>query len=254
MEAASRAHAILMNCNHPDAPRIGKMPWPIDVPHTVCYSVYDWPGIQGLHDHARRMSVPLNIQLGLLQVLSSFHDDQVIELTDCDMLHFRPCPVELVDDGELLVSTIYEDWHLLSLSTNRHVIERYFENGGRYYNGGFVPIVGRVSTFKRILPEWMAVHVDILKQPYPDPILWWAGMYALQAACEKAKVSMVARDDCYVPGINQLADHHYSAHYSVDKRFDKRFFPSVNCELFEDNPFYALVRAWMGDHEMRKAG
>jgi hypothetical protein len=252
-EAASRAHAVLVNCNHATAERITTMPWGIDVPHTVCTSVFDWPRIGELRPDGHGMALPLNIQLGLEQILSKFDDEQVIELNDCDMFHFRPFPDIAIPHGQLIVSAIYENWHLHSLGKYKHVIERYFENGGRHYNGGFVPIVGTVATFKRIMPEWIAVHLDILKQPYPSTLLWWAGMYALQAACEKARVDMIDRDSCYVPEINQISDRHYIGHYSVDKRFDKRKYPAINRSAFEKNLYYDLISAWMDErsHALR---
>jgi hypothetical protein len=52
-------------------------------------------------------------------------------------------------------------------------------------------------------------------------------------------------DVCYVPGINALTDNHYIAHYSVDQRFDKRQWPSVNINSFESNHFYDRVLEWM---------
>jgi hypothetical protein len=52
-----------------------------------------------------------------------------------------------------VVADVYENWHLFRLTKNRHVILPYFASTGRYYNGGSVPIVGRTSTFKRILPQ-----------------------------------------------------------------------------------------------------
>jgi hypothetical protein len=123
----------------------------------------------------------------------------------------------------------------------------FCENSGKYYNGGFVPIIGRAATFKRILPEWIAIHLDILKRPYPEHYHWWAGMFALQAACEKAAIQMIAKDYCYVPNVNPLSANHYCGHYSVDERFDKRAYPVINRDTFEQNPFYDLIAAWMDD-------
>ena len=50
------------------------------------------------------LAAPINGQLGLAQVLSKFDDDQILEVTDCDMLHFRPCPVTYVGPDELLTA------------------------------------------------------------------------------------------------------------------------------------------------------
>lgn len=189
-------------------------------------------------------AVPLNIQLGVKQVLDRFDDTQILEICDCDMFHFKKHHNIDVSEDQLLVSDIYENWHLKSLSNNKHVIDIYFENQGKYYNGGFVPIIGRVKTFKKIIYEWEAVHRDILAKNFNNDIKWWAGMYALQAACEKARVTMIAKDWCYIPEANALTDNHYIGHYSVDKNFDKRFFPNVNINQFPENIYYQRIREW----------
>jgi hypothetical protein len=241
-EAAFKVHAVVIRRNEPTTRKARRMEWPMSIRHSMCESFFD------LHwRDFRPVEVPLNIQAGLAQVLPSFPDDQVLEVTDCDMLHFRPHPPMDVPEDVLLVSDVYEGWHLHSLGVHRPVIAPYFENGGRFYNGGFVPIIGRAATFRRIMREWIDVHIDIVRRPHPELVKWWAGMFALQAACEKARVQMVAREYCYVPGAFKLADSHYIGHYSVDKTFDKRKFPAVDVSKFPDNPYYALVRDWLGE-------
>lgn len=93
--------------------------------------------------------------------------------------------------------------------------------------------------------EWEAVHRDILLRDYSHHIRWWAGMFALQAACEKNKVTMVADDICYVPGHNQLKDSHYIVHYSVDRNvFPKYSFPNIDFNALPDNLFYNQLKSW----------
>ena len=70
-------------------------------------------------------------------------------------------------------------------------------------------------------------------------------MYALQVACERLHIRMTARDCLYVPGINTLSSNHYVAHYSCDPRFDKKKFPAIRIEDFEDNAFYDRVKYWL---------
>jgi hypothetical protein len=246
LKAAAKAHAILINRNVISEEKATRMAWGFDIPHTLCESIHDAPDARALTISPKGLALPLNIQLGLSQVLDRFQDDQILEVTDCDMVHFRRCPVIDVPPNELYVSTIYENWHLFSLTTNRPIIEPYFENDGRYYNGGFVPIIGRASTFRRILREWINVHIDILNHPHDLNTHWWAGMFALQAACEKAKVQMVAKDYCFVPPANQLSDEHYIGHYCVDHVFDKRTYPQEDVNGFPVNPYYDLVKDWIG--------
>lgn len=215
--------------------------WYQKIPHVEAVGVWKTP-ISNLKD--MNLAVPLNIQIGVKKILDRFDDDQILEICDCDMFHFKKHhPIDISDD-QLIVSDIYENWHLKSLTDNKHIINIYFENQGRYYNGGFVPIIGRVKTFKKIIYEWEAVHRDILKRSYNDFINWWAGMFALQAACEKAKVTMIAKDWCYIPEANFLTEDHYIGHYSVDKRFDKRLFPNIDVNRFLENSFYQRIREW----------
>lgn len=216
--------------------------WDTDVPHVMCDPYFDylgWDGETGI------VQTPLNIQTALAQILPELDDDEVVEVLDGDMFHMRKAPKTEVPHGELHVDDVYEWWHLKSLSDNRHVVAPYFANGGRFYNGGFVPIIGTVKTFKTIMYEWIAVHRHILSIPYTGHIHWWAGMFSLQAACEKAKVRMIAKDYCYVPGVNQVQSSHYVAHYAVDAKFHKRTFPQIDESQFEDNVFYRRVRNWL---------
>jgi hypothetical protein len=177
-------------------------------------------------------------------MIDGFDNDQLIEVLDCDMFHLKAHPEISLADDQLLVCNVYEDWHLKSLTTHRYVVEMYFENGGRFYNGGFVPIIGTVRTLKEILPEWIAVHQHILSIDYPALIHWWAGMFALQVACEKKKVQMMAADYCYVPGHNELQDHHYICHYCCDSKFDKKRYPYIDKTAFENNLFYRRILDW----------
>src|SRR5262249_15880859 len=125
--AAAKAHAIVIERNEPSHDKVERMRWPecASIPHSICESFFD----RGLMKY-ERLAVPLNIQCGLVQVLDAFEDDQLIEVIDCDMLHFRPHPRIEVGPDELLVSDVYEQWHLRSLTENRYVIDSYFRNEG----------------------------------------------------------------------------------------------------------------------------
>ena len=246
--AYARAHAAVIKRNCVNAGKVERMFWGIDVPHTMCEAYFDIaPRLPGVHLISSKLivGVPLNIQAGLYQVLPRFADHQILEVVDCDMFHFRPSPVRDVGANQLLVSDVYENWHLFSRTGNRHVISPYFENEGRYYNGGFVPIIGHAATFRRILPEWINVHIDILRRDFGGSIHWWAGMFALQAACEKARVEMIGHDCCRVPPVNGATRTQYIGHYSVDPIFDKRSFPNIDVTKFEANDYYRLIANWM---------
>jgi hypothetical protein len=215
--------------------------WAADIPHVMADAYFDVRS-----DLTNPYYLPINIQLGLSQVMASFDDEQIIELLDCDMFHLRPHPDLSIADDELIVSDIYEEWHLKSLTDHRNVIEPFFKNGGDYYNGGFVPIIGKAKTFRKLLSDWIELHKAIVEAHVDDGDLqWWAGMYSLQAACENNAVRMRAMDLCYVPTINALRDEHYIVHYSVDYRFNKKTWPSIDVNSFEDNEFYNRVLEWL---------
>lgn len=249
-EAPARVNAIIMKRNDIWEPPIRVLNWNTDIPHTLCSPFFDIakprPDATLMHTKLA-LGFPLNIQIGLAQILPQFDDEQLLEVLDCDMLHFRPCPIQTIGEGQLFACDVYEQWHLFSLSRYREIIAPYFENGGQYYNGGFVPIIARASTFRRILPEWIAVHIDILRRPIDEAVQWWAGMYALQAACEKARVQMISADCCYVPKLNQVVDSHYVGHYCIDEKFNKRTFPNIDVTALGDDPFYQMIRAWLRD-------
>lgn len=216
--------------------------WDIDIPYKILKPYNRILEVSNLE------SKPLNIQSSILQIIDSFDDDQILEIIDCDMFHFRRHPEIKFSDDEIFVDVSYEDWHLKSLSDNKGVIDIYFENGGSYYNGGFVPIIGKVKTIKKILREWILVHIDIVKRYGKSDISWWAGMYALQAACEKVKVNMVGKDYCYIPRFHsKVQDDNYIAHYSVDNIFNKKDFPNTLNNTFPKNEFYDRIEDWRSD-------
>jgi hypothetical protein len=240
-DAWRRAHAVVAKRNEPREPKSQRLAYPIGVPHTMCEAFFDIPIMP-----FSKVALPINIQVGLAQLLPMLDDDAVIEVIDCDMFHFRAPQAPHVRDDQLLACTVYEDWHLHSKTENREVISRYFQTNGQYYNGGFVPIMGNVRTFKKILGEWLAIHVDILRRALGGSIHWWAGMFALQAACEKARVRMVSHDCCYIPGANDLAPWHHIGHYSIDRIFDKNTFPAIDRARFDlRNPYYRLIDRWL---------
>jgi hypothetical protein len=247
--AREKLRAVIVKRNTIGEPRKDICEWADDIPHVMAEAYFDVR-----KDLTNPILLPINIQLGLSQVIAAFDDEQIIEVLDCDMFHLRPHPDLAVEDNELIVADIYEDWHLKSLTDHKDVIARFFKNQGNYYNGGFVPIIGKAKTFKRILPVWIEVHKQIVEVQSNVDFYWWAGMYSLQAACENNAVWMRAMDLCYVPGINALKDEHYIAHYSVDQRFDKKNWPSIDVSSFENNEFYTRVLEWMRHERIMDAG
>lgn len=250
-EARNRAKVLWVENNLETEPRETDLSWltHLGAPFAVTkpyYEVFDCP--------SHGVNVPLNIQAALAQVIDDYHPDQLIEILDCDMLHLRSAPSFAVTNDEILVDPIYESWHLHSRGQHRDVIAKYLKHGDHYFNGGFVPIIGRAGTLKKILQGWIDIHIDILQRSFPEKIKWWAGMYALQAACENAQVTMRGLDATYIPGKNQLAESHHIAHYSVDKIFDKKKpgWPYLDVSEFPSNIYYEFIRQWLHTQEPLK--
>jgi len=191
----------------------------------------------------------INIQVGLKQVIDRFDDEEIIEVLDCDMFHLKAYPNYEIGDDEVIVCDLYEDWHMKSLSNNQHVIEPYFLNDGKYYNGGFVPLVAKAKTFRKLLDDWISIHLDIFNQQEDELIRWWAGMYSFCAACERHKVQMIAKDCCYIPSANNFEDSQYICHYSVDSVFNKNRvndnLNNIDTSIFPSNPFYDTIKKWL---------
>ena len=248
-DAKNKAYAIIINQDNLNDVKYNHCEWDIDIPHQMCDPFFDFINVDrnvNCYNGDIKLLKPLNIQSGLLQIIDNFDDEQIIELIDCDMFHFKPHSTININDDELLVSTLYEPWHLLSLSTNKSVIEPYFKNDGKYYNGGFVPIIGKVKTFRKLLWDWIDIHNKISNIKFVDNnFIWWAGMFSLNAACERNKITMIDNDVCYIPQLIHLIDTHYIGHYSVDDIFNKRQYPNVDLNKFLDNDYYNRIRNWI---------
>lgn len=235
--APDRARAAVVTRNTPNE---YFSEWSTEAPHQVVR-----PFFERLAMGYNRLAQPLNIQCALAQMLPSFDDEEVIEVLDCDMFHIKPSPVIHVQDEELYVCTEYENWHLHSTTHSRYVVAPYLTSTWKF-NGGFVPIIGKVKTFRKILDDWTRIHWGILnRSELGELVHWWAGMYALQAACSLHEINMISMNTCYLPGYNALMPNHYIAHYSVDPFFDKKTFPNVNLKDAPDNVYYQRIRAWM---------
>ncbi|MFK7863281.1 MAG: cupin-like domain-containing protein [Pseudohongiellaceae bacterium] len=244
VDAAARTTILWVENNLEGEPRETDRTWldNLGAPYVVAppyYEVFDCA--------SHGVNVPLNIQAALVHVIDDYHPDQLIEVLDCDMLHLRKAPDFDVAANEILVDPIYEPWHLHSKGKHRDIVAGYLEHGDKYFNGGFVPIIGRAGTIKKILQRWIEVHIHIVNRDLPDKIKWWAGMYALQVACDNAQVTMKGLDTTYIPGKNQLLQEHHIAHYSVDKIFNKKTpeWPFVDPDGFPKNTYYEHIRAWL---------
>jgi|LakMenEpi03Aug12_release.lakeMendotaPanAssembly.Ray.scaffolds.fasta_scaffold26197_11 hypothetical protein len=243
--AFQKAKAIVIRRNSLTDKRCEEFKWNNDVPHSLCESFADYDINLSKYENPH----PINIQIGLLQIFDEFKDDeQIIELLDCDMFHIKEHPVLEIEDNTFFVADIYENWHLFSLTSKKHIIKKYLKNEELYYNGGFVPIIGKIKTFKKVINTWIEIHKDILGRfPAKEHELtrWWAGMYSFQAACNVEKIKMVTKDYCYIVPINNLENSHYIAHYSCDQFFfNKKNYPIIDYSKFPKNNYYDIILNW----------
>ena len=223
-DAKNRALAVIIKKNHPQDTAEHKLIFNTpDLPYIEVDGVSEFPQLSEW--------IPLNIQLGVNRALQFFNisDEQVIEVLDCDMFHMKKRDI-VVAHNVLLCDPIYEDWHLKSLTENKPVIDPYIQGtGSLIYNGGFVPIVCTAKTMRKIINDWADIHYLICRQDWDKvTIKWWAGMYALQAACQRNGVVMQGSHDCHIPPINQFSEEYTIAHYSVDGQWADKKGPKRN--------------------------
>jgi hypothetical protein len=242
--ATRKALALIVNKNYPTDIKQEKLPWDIDVPYAMVDSCFEFLNFEKLEDTTL---VPLNIQSALIQVLNNFDDDEVIEVLDCDMFYLKKHP-ELNVKDEIIVSDVYENWHLKSLTNHKWVIDPFLSQNHGKYNGGFVPIIGKAKTFKKIAVDWLQLHKKIFQSTTSPDFKWWSGMYSLQVACANNHVEMRNEDLVYCPGYNELKPWHYISHYCCDTKFNKKIIwkiDDVSTEKFDDNVFYNAVVDWL---------
>lgn len=243
-DAHLRAKAGIVMRNMPNDPRYENMEWPLDIPHVKCESMYDClPHDQALVN-APGLAISLNTPVALAQVLATLDDDELVEVIDFDMFHFRKAPPMEIGDDELFVWDDCENWFLKSLTENRNVLAAYLNKDAGPYNGGYVPIIGKVKTLKKIMYDWISVDIAIVKESWPDLIRWWSTMYAFQVACANANIKMTTKNFCFVPDANKFSNTHYIAHYSVDPKFNKKAFPNINLGSFDKNIYYTRILQW----------
>jgi hypothetical protein len=237
--ATERSKLVVVDRNFADN-SVQPYTWCDDIPHDKVTGVWsDLPPTV-----TPGLALPLNIQVGLRQVIPTLPNNQIVEILDADCFHF--CPATDIDIGEdeIFCCTVYEPWHLYSLTTNRYVIEPYLDHTKKQtpYNGGFVPILSRSSTIQKLLPDWEEIHRDILLRNVDCLISWWAGMYAFQAACSRLGLVMKEYNTCCIPPVGCLQPNHYAGHYCCDPFIPKSHLPKVDLSKAPSDAYYDHMR------------
>jgi hypothetical protein len=233
---------VLPKRNDPKEKKLDTFPWNINNKNILVNAYFDLKNIEIKHDPNLN---PINIQTGLLQIIDDLDNEETIEILDCDMFHFKKSCLVEAKENEIIACDVYENWHLKSMSDNINVISKYTNFKKDYYNGGFLPLIAKVKTFKKFIMDWICIHHDISKNEKSDLIRWWGNMFAIQAACEINKIKMISKDIVYIPMANTISDSHYVCHYSVDNKFNKHDFPNINTLCFEKNIFYERISSWL---------
>ena len=196
-----------------------------------------------------RLCIVANVFHAVQQIIHSYKDDHCICITDMDIIPLRPYNGVLPNFDQIIACDIYEDWHMHITDPskqNHDKITPWLEHDDhQYMNGGFVPVIMRVKTFKAIADDVINITEQIIESEGADTWKWWACMTALNIACHNNRIQMVNADNTYVPSINTLQEHHGFAHYSVDTIFNKHTFPNHDITKYPDNKFYNFVKDWI---------
>ncbi len=250
--AKNKLFAVVAKRNTAKDDIIETLQWDTTAPCQMVDSFFDQFKNDSRVDGNNAIHQPLNIALAALAAVNKFSDDTILEVMDCDLVHFRPHPNIEVKDGELIVWTSCENWFLKSLSTHKYMMDIYTKGNTKHYIGGFVPIIGTVKTFKQILPDWIdiLIHMNTLK--HTREVMWWNCMYAFNAACERQQINMIDKKLCYVPAIDPILDTNYIAHYSCDNRFHKYSYPNISTTKFLQNEFYSLAHEWLNHKKLAR--
>ena len=71
--AYKKAHAIIVSQNYPEQEKIGHDEWSLDIPSTVVEPYWSY-----LKRENSNLLLPINIQVGLSQIIDKFEDDEIL--------------------------------------------------------------------------------------------------------------------------------------------------------------------------------
>lgn len=244
--SAAQTNSLLLitKQNRLDDPIYNDIDWDIkNIPYQMVEGIWKYV------DHDNNNCIVINVFSAVKQVIHRYNDDEVICITDMDVIPMRPYDGPLPRHNEVIAYHGYEDWHMHIADPskkNYKRIEYLLKHKGRgYMNGGFVPIFMTVKTFKKIIDDVISIAETIIKSDETQDWRWWSCMTALSIACHNNKVRMLNSDNTYIPNFNELAPHHLFTHYSVDPIFNKNTFPNHNIKEYPNNGFYNFVRDWI---------
>ena len=240
--ANDRAIMAIVKRNHHNDLDIKNVDWDLKLPFKLVESIFQYT------DETDVAFCASNVFYAAWQVIEDLDDDVVVEVQDADIFHMRPYMGPLPEHGEVIVNTVYENWHMHIGTPNAHnsyIIQPLLKDSGKWYpNGGFNTIV-RVGTLRKIIKDIVDYSIEIGKRYKGTPHAWWQQMYGLNIACHNNDVHMISMNNCYFPNMHDLdLNHHHQAHYSCDPLLKKHEFPNVDFNKFPNNLFYNQFTYW----------
>jgi len=220
--------------------------WNLSIPYKIVDGIHT---ILPLSDEHPYFSAG-NLFFAINQILNDLDDNEYICIIDCDIIPFKKYDGILPNDNEVITCNKYEDWHMRCSrpdKENYRIVEPYLRHDTHeYMDGGFVPIIIKVNTLKRIIDEVIETGIDIARNHLDSSFGWWQQMWSFQIACHNNRIKCIGQDNTYFPSINEFdKEKHYFAHYSCDPLFKKSTFPNHNITEFpHNNLFYDTIRDW----------
>lgn len=214
------------------------------LPHKIVDSVYKYV------DSTNPNCIVINVFSALKPLLDTFDDSDTICITDMDVIALRPYAGREPLENEVICYNGYEDWHMFIANRdkkNYSRIQEYLTHDEQgFMNGGFVPILIKLSTLKQIIDDVITISEKIIESDTDQNWRWWSCMTAFSIACHNHKIKMLDEDNTYIPNYNKLdLSKHYFAHYSVDPVFNKHTFPNHDIEQYPNNAFYNFIKEWI---------
>ena len=213
------------------------------IPYKMVESIYNYV------DSTNPNCIVINVFSAVKQVVDEFDDEDTLCITDMDVIPMGPINVREVEENEVLCFSGYENWHMFiadKSKQNYNKIQHLLtHNEEGYMNGGFVPILIKVKTFKKIVDDVIKISETIIESNEPQTWKWWSCMTGFSIACHNHKINMVGVDNTYIPNFNELQPQHSFTHYSVDPIFNKHTFPNHSIQDYPKNGFYRFVKDWI---------
>jgi hypothetical protein len=224
---------------------VKEVDWNINIPYKI---------VDGIHsvlletDNHSYFSAG-NLFFAINQIISDLNEEEFLCIIDCDVIPLKKYDSILPRDEEVVTCNLYEDWHMFMENPSKknfYVVHPYLKHRDyEYMDGGFVPVIIKIKTLKKIINEVIDLSILIARNYLESPFGWWMQMWAFQIACHNNRIKCISQDNTYFPNVNEFnRENHYFAHYSCDPLFKKSSFPNHNIADFPNNDFYNLIREW----------